>query len=87
MNPPQIPNTPTQGQLHCIGQTWKKGREHRAVFFGYAEPNDGSEGLWVIRFIKGKKNPKVVEVAFSIEAYAAIHDLMGRVAGNSKNIK
>ena len=76
-----------KGTLHCIGHSWKVGREHRAVMFGYAEANDGKEGLWVIRFIKGKKNPKITEVAFSLQAYAAIYDLMRRVAGNPENVK
>ncbi len=80
-------NQTKKARLNCIGHSWKKGREHRTVWFGYADPNDGSHGHWVMRFIKGKKKPKVLEVAFSDEAYAAIFDLMGRVAGNPKNLK
>jgi len=74
-------------QLNCIGRSWKQGREHRTVYFGHAEPHDGSKGQWVLRFIRGKKKPKICEVAFSDEAYAAIFDLMGRVAGNPMNLK
>jgi len=74
-------------QLNCIGHSWKKGREYRTVWFGYADPCDGKRGQWVLRFIRGKKNPKIFEVAFSDEAYAAIFDLMGRIAGNPKNLK
>jgi hypothetical protein len=36
---------PTKAQLNCIGHTWKKGREHRAVFFGYADPNGRSPAI------------------------------------------